>query len=209
MASQVCHHWLAGRCRYGDTCRFQHGVQHGNSQQRPQQQRPQQRPQLCKFFLRGSCRDGARCAYRHDTLGAAPGGASASGSPSATATSHDARRAFRDATRRCTTTTSSYLLADCYKAWLHAALDCLATDPQAVLEALGPSSLLGADAMPVLKDLCRKLKADISTCAAQDSGALVRGERRRCRWGGQCPASSQTWTCRSRRRATRSCWCCC
>eukprot|EP00980_Cylindrotheca_fusiformis_P020249 scaffold7317_cov114-Cylindrotheca_fusiformis.AAC.5 len=48
---------IHGRCRFGNSCHFSHGV--GNEQKA-----------ICRFFLQGNCRYGDACRLRHSSVSA-------------------------------------------------------------------------------------------------------------------------------------------
>jgi len=56
-ADAMCAFYLAGKCTYGDECKFSHSTAVGDTSRIPQ----------CKFWLQGTCRHGPRCMFSHNT----------------------------------------------------------------------------------------------------------------------------------------------
>jgi hypothetical protein len=194
MDNRVCRHYLAGHCRLGDRCRFQHET--GNALRQQRTDHRTQRPTVpCKFYLQGQCRKGTQCTFLHDVPTLHSNDASSSSSSSTTGNAYrsaasssassssrytsgssgqDARYAFRDLTRRTalSTATSSYLQAEEHKRWLCAMGECLQADAAVVLEAMDSrqASDTGVDGIGVLKAVCRSLKEQVTREEGNSSG---------------------------------------
>lgn len=74
--TRMCHAWQAGKCNYGDSCKYAHGesdMQRNSSSQpeRKEVERPYSKGLLYKtrpcyeFRDNGSCKLGSRCSYAH------------------------------------------------------------------------------------------------------------------------------------------------
>lgn len=52
----ICPHFLRGRCKFGDRCKFEHS---------------HPRRQVCSYFMNGRCKFGDRCKFEHPSAPAA------------------------------------------------------------------------------------------------------------------------------------------
>jgi len=73
MEIETCRHFLLGKCRFGDKCRFSHtAVSVSKPDPLPPVEReitpigPSSGKTLCKHFREGNCRFGNACKYSHD-----------------------------------------------------------------------------------------------------------------------------------------------
>ncbi|KAI8325053.1 hypothetical protein GQ54DRAFT_244471, partial [Martensiomyces pterosporus] len=60
--TEPCQNWaMYGTCRYGNLCKFAHGM----TEQRSRLRHPKYKTSLCKDFPLGKCTFGVRCNFAH------------------------------------------------------------------------------------------------------------------------------------------------